>query len=54
VPVGDHDALAAALAAVLKDDGGAAGRAARRDHAAAYTWEGCARATLAAYQRALA
>jgi glycosyltransferase involved in cell wall biosynthesis len=54
VPVGDHDALAAALAAVLKDDGGVAGRAARRDHAAAYTWEGCARATLAAYQRALA
>jgi glycosyltransferase involved in cell wall biosynthesis len=54
VPVGDHAALAAALAAVLAGDGGPTGRAARREHAAAFTWEGCARATVAAYQRALA
>jgi len=53
VPVGDHTALAGALAAVLKDDGGEDGRAARRRHAAGFTWERCARATIAAYRRAL-
>jgi glycosyltransferase involved in cell wall biosynthesis len=53
VPVGDQGGLAAALAAVLKDDGGAGGRRARRQHAAGFTWEGCARATVAAYRRAL-
>ncbi|HEX6678546.1 MAG TPA: glycosyltransferase family 1 protein [Actinomycetes bacterium] len=54
VPVGDPATLAGALAAVLKDDGGEDGRAARRRRAAGFTWEGCARATLAAYRRALA
>jgi glycosyltransferase involved in cell wall biosynthesis len=54
VPVGDPGALAGALATVLEDDGGQDGRAARRRHAARFTWEGCARATMAAYRRALA
>lgn len=53
-PPGDAEALAAALEAALEaGDGGAAGRAARAAHAAAYTWERCARATLAAYERAV-
>jgi glycosyltransferase involved in cell wall biosynthesis len=52
-PVGDAEALAAAIGQALHDgDGGAAGRAARAAHAAAYTWERCARATLAAYDLA--
>jgi glycosyltransferase involved in cell wall biosynthesis len=54
VPVGDADALAAALSAALEaGDGGAGGRAARRAHAATYTWARCARETLTAYRRAL-
>jgi glycosyltransferase involved in cell wall biosynthesis len=49
-PVNDAEALAAAIGQALHDgDGGVAGRAARAAHAAAYTWERCARATLAAY-----
>ena len=51
---GDPAALAAAIAATLAaGDGGPAGRAARRAHAATYTWARCARATLTAYERAL-
>jgi glycosyltransferase involved in cell wall biosynthesis len=53
-PPDDADALAAALAAALSDgDGGVAERAARRAHAARYTWGRCARATMEAYHRAL-
>lgn len=52
VPPGDVAALAAALATV--DDAGAdpAGAATRRAHAARYTWQACAEATVAAYRRA--
>jgi glycosyltransferase involved in cell wall biosynthesis len=54
VPVGDADALADAIATTVKNgDGGAAGRAKRKAHARRYTWTGCARSTLAVYQRAL-
>jgi glycosyltransferase involved in cell wall biosynthesis len=53
-PVGDSDALAAAIATTVKNgDGGPAGRAKRKAHARRYTWAGCARSTLAVYQRAL-
>ena len=53
VPAGDAGALAAALAAVLKDASPSdAARAARRARAAAFTWTACAAATLAAYHRA--
>jgi len=54
VPVGDVDALAAALVAAshLPADPGAAAR--RRDWAAAFTWARCAEQTIAAYRRALA
>jgi glycosyltransferase involved in cell wall biosynthesis len=51
--VGDADALAAALAATLQEgDGGPVARAARVTYARQYTWERCAAATVAAYQRA--
>jgi glycosyltransferase involved in cell wall biosynthesis len=53
VPPGDTAALADALARVVDDPGGEPARAARRAHAAAFTWDACARATLAGYQRAL-
>jgi glycosyltransferase involved in cell wall biosynthesis len=53
VPPGDAAALADALAGVLDDPGGEPARAARRAHAAAFTWAACARTTLAAYHRAL-
>ncbi len=53
VPVGDVDALAAGLAAALAGDGGPTARAARRGHAATFTWTRCAEATRAAYQRAV-
>jgi glycosyltransferase involved in cell wall biosynthesis len=53
VPPGDADALADALARVLKDPGGERERAARRARAAAFTWDACAEATLTAYRRAL-
>jgi glycosyltransferase involved in cell wall biosynthesis len=52
-PPGDPDALAAALAGVLDDPGGAPARGARRTRAAGFTWENCAQATLAAYHLAL-
>jgi glycosyltransferase involved in cell wall biosynthesis len=52
VPVGDVDALAAALvrAGHARRDDGAADR---RVWAAAFTWRRCAVATIAAYERAL-
>jgi glycosyltransferase involved in cell wall biosynthesis len=53
VPVGDAGALAGTLAAVLKDPGDEAARAARQARAAAFTWPACAAATLAAYRQAL-
>jgi glycosyltransferase involved in cell wall biosynthesis len=53
VPPGDADALAGALAKVLEDPGGELASAARRARAAAFTWDACAQATLAAYGRAL-
>jgi glycosyltransferase involved in cell wall biosynthesis len=53
VPPGDADALAATLAKVLEDPGGEPARTARRARAAAFTWDACAQATLAAYRRAL-
>jgi glycosyltransferase involved in cell wall biosynthesis len=49
----DADALAAALAKVLAaGDGGPAARAARRAHAASFTWQATAHATLGAYRLA--
>jgi glycosyltransferase involved in cell wall biosynthesis len=53
VPPGDADALAATLAKVLEDPGGEPARTARRARAAAFTWDACAQATLAASRRAL-
>jgi glycosyltransferase involved in cell wall biosynthesis len=53
VPPGDADALADALLRVLDDPGGEPARAARRARAAGFTWDACARASLAAYHRAL-
>jgi glycosyltransferase involved in cell wall biosynthesis len=53
VPPGDAAALADALGRVLEDPGGEPARAARRAHAAAFTWPACAQATLGAYRRAL-
>src|SRR6266536_1899183 len=53
VPAGDAAALAAALAGALAGDGGPAARAARRAHAAAFTWTRCAEATRAAYRAAV-
>jgi glycosyltransferase involved in cell wall biosynthesis len=53
VAPGDPDALAAALARVLRDPGGEPARAARRARAAGFTWEACAQATLSAYRLAL-
>lgn len=53
-PVDDTEAWAAAIAAALAaGDGGVAGRAARRAHAATFTWGRCAAATVAAYRTAL-
>jgi len=52
-PVGDADALAAALRATLADAGPTTASE-RRAWASAYTWEACAAGTLAAYTRALA
>jgi glycosyltransferase involved in cell wall biosynthesis len=53
VPPGDAAGLAGAIAKVLEDPGGEAARAARRAHAAAFTWVACAEATMGAYRRAL-
>lgn len=55
-PVGDPDALAAAVLAEL-DSGSAAqpgARQSRRDHASAFTWRRCAEEALVAYRQALA
>jgi glycosyltransferase involved in cell wall biosynthesis len=52
VDPGDAGALASALAKAVEDVGGPA-RQARRAHAAGFTWQRCARATLDAYSRAV-
>ena len=54
VPVGDSAALAGALAVALAGDGGPTARAARRAHAARFTWARCAETTRTAYAQALA
>lgn len=53
VPVGDVDALAEAIGRLPREDDEQA-QAARRRHAAAFTWTECARRTRAAYATALA
>jgi glycosyltransferase involved in cell wall biosynthesis len=50
----DPGQIAAALVAALEAPDGPDERAARRTHAAAFTWEACARATVEAYRRAAA
>jgi glycosyltransferase involved in cell wall biosynthesis len=52
VPYGDIDALADAMRGVLGDPPPPQVVAARRAHAAGYTWRRCAEATVAAYRRA--
>ncbi|MGH3754361.1 MAG: glycosyltransferase family 4 protein [Pseudonocardiaceae bacterium] len=52
VPPGDPAALAAALAVVNDADVDPAAAAARRAHAARYTWQACAEATVRAYRTA--
>ncbi|HEX4723539.1 MAG TPA: glycosyltransferase family 1 protein [Pseudonocardiaceae bacterium] len=52
VPYGDVEALAEALATSLADPPPPALAAARRAHAAEFTWRRCAEATVVAYQRA--
>ncbi|MGH3855777.1 MAG: glycosyltransferase family 4 protein [Pseudonocardiaceae bacterium] len=54
VPPGDPDALATALASVDGAGHDPAGAAARQAHAARYTWQACAQATVHAYRTALA
>lgn len=54
VPVGDVDALAAAIVAVSVQPPDAAAAARRREWAAGWTWTRCAALTYAAYRRALA
>jgi glycosyltransferase involved in cell wall biosynthesis len=54
VPYGDVEALAVALKAALADPPAADVLAARRAHAAGYTWRRCAQATVTAYRRAAA
>jgi glycosyltransferase involved in cell wall biosynthesis len=53
-PPGDPAALGAALAKTLAEEPDEAAVAARRAHAARFTWQSCAAATVAAYRRALA
>jgi glycosyltransferase involved in cell wall biosynthesis len=54
VPVGDVDALAAALARLVDDDDHRAARsAAARDHARGFTWAASAERHRAAYRAAL-
>jgi glycosyltransferase involved in cell wall biosynthesis len=53
VDADDPGALAGAIAKALADDGGPAARAARRAHAARFTWTACAEATMGAYRLAL-
>lgn len=52
VPYGDERALATALITALEDPPSASAQAARRAHAAGFTWRRCAQATVAAYRRA--
>ena len=52
VPPGDPAALATALASVDGADHDPAGAAARRAHAAGYSWQACADATVRAYRKA--
>jgi len=52
VDPGDPGGLAAALAKAV-EDGGEVAREARRAHAAGFTWDLCAEATLQAYARAV-
>ncbi|MGE5762675.1 MAG: glycosyltransferase family 4 protein [Mycobacterium leprae] len=52
VPPGDGDALAAAVAAAVRDDGGEAARRARQAYARRHTWQRCAAETLRAYRTA--
>jgi glycosyltransferase involved in cell wall biosynthesis len=52
VPYGDVDALAHALTEALADPPPLEVQAARRAHAAGFTWRRCAEATVAAYRRA--
>jgi glycosyltransferase involved in cell wall biosynthesis len=52
VPPGDSAALATALASVASTDCDPAGAAARQAHAARYTWQACAQATVRAYRKA--
>ena len=53
VDADDSAELAGAIAKALADDGGPAARAARRAHAARFTWAACAEATMGAYRLAL-
>jgi glycosyltransferase involved in cell wall biosynthesis len=50
----DAAALATAVAAALAAPDGPDERAARRERAASFTWEACARATVEAYREATA
>jgi glycosyltransferase involved in cell wall biosynthesis len=52
VPFGDSEAMGAALTAALERDTALATLAARRAHAAEFTWHRCAELTVAAYRRA--
>jgi glycosyltransferase involved in cell wall biosynthesis len=52
VPYGDAEALADALTGALADPPPLSVLAARRAHAAGFTWRRCAEATVAAYRRA--
>ncbi|MGQ0778501.1 MAG: glycosyltransferase family 4 protein [Pseudonocardiales bacterium] len=52
VPPGDQAALAAALCSTLESGREPTDAAGRRAHAAGYTWQACAEATVRAYQRA--
>ena len=54
VPVGDADALADAIATLLRDDAARSSLAARGlTHAQRYSWERCVDATVAVYEEAL-
>jgi glycosyltransferase involved in cell wall biosynthesis len=54
VPVGDADALAGAVVALLHDDAARAALAARGlAHAQGYSWERCVDATIAVYEEAI-
>jgi glycosyltransferase involved in cell wall biosynthesis len=52
VPYGDVDGLAHAILEAIADPPSLDVLAARRAHAAGFTWRRCAEATVAAYRRA--